>query len=177
MTTLSTPVNFLDHAQGPANAPVTLVEYGDYQSKQSRLLHPVLKEIKFVMRDRLRYVFRHFPSGHAHPAAFQAALAAEAAGRQGKFWQMHDLIFNHNHVLNDESVLLLASQIGLNIPLFKIDLLDENLIDKIDADYDSGTISGVKSAPAIFINGERHVGPPDYLSLMEAIEENTSLVY
>lgn len=172
MATLRPPVNNTDHIKGDLNAPATLVEFGDYQCPYCGASHPVLKEIEKQLDDRLLFVYRHFPLSNIHAMAVPAAMAAEAAGRQGKFWAMHDLIFDNQDVLMRNDVLIFARQLGLNIARFKIDLLDKSLSLKIESDFESGVRSGVNGTPSFFINGTKHNGPSDFVSLLAAIEDS-----
>jgi len=112
-----------------------------------------------------------------HEYAFPAAIAAEAAGRQRKFWEMHDMIFERQSLLNEYTLLEFATEVGLKIPAFKIDLQDPKLIEKVEADFESGIRSGVNGTPSFFINGDKHNGPFDYATLASAIEEKMRLAH
>ena len=171
MAKLTPPVNKNDHVQGPPDAVITLVEYGDYQCPHCGAAFPIVKQIQNAFVKNLRLVFRHFPLANVHEYAFPAAIAAEAAGRQGKFWQMHDIIFERQSWLSQNAFLEFAKEIGLKIPTFKTDLQDPTLEQKVEEDFESGVRSGVNGTPSFFINGHKHNGPFDYNTLFWAIEE------
>ena len=171
MSKLIPPVNEHDHILGPRNAAITLVEYGDYQCPHCGAAHPIVKEIRSNFSKNLRFVFRHFPLTNVHELAFPSALAAEAAGRQGRFWEMHDMIFEHQPELSEYALLEFARLIGLNMATFKMDLQDQAVADKVESDFESGVRSGVNGTPSFFINGHKHNGAYDYASLVTAIEE------
>jgi protein-disulfide isomerase len=169
--TLTPPINDRDHIIGPPVAPVNLVEYGDYECPYCGAAHPVVKEILRRLRNELLFVFRHFPLTRVHPHAQRAAEAAEAAGAQApaRFWQMHDLLFEHQDALDDESLVVYAQTIGLDIPRFVRDLETGAHAAKVRMDFLSGVRSGVNSTPTFFINGVRHDGGNDLESLLAAI--------
>ncbi len=159
-----------DHVQGPVTAPVTLVEYGDYECPYCGAAYPTVKEIQRRLGDRLRFVFRNFPITTAHPHAEHAAEAAEAAGVQGRFWEMHDHLFEHQRALMDRKLIEYAAAIGLNLEQFRRDMVEHVHSDRVRADFMSGVQSGVNGTPTFFINGRRHDGPHDLQSLLAAIE-------
>lgn len=169
-TTLSEPVTAEDHTQGPADAPVTLVEYGDYQCSYCGEAYPILKEVQARMGKSLRFVFRNFPITSIHPQAFIAAEAAEAAGGQGKFWQMHDWLYEHQYDLTPESLVIYAEQLGLDRSRFVKEVNDQTYAARIKADFQGGVMSGVNGTPSLFINGERYDGPRDVGSLVAALK-------
>src|ERR1700730_2531393 len=171
MSKLVPPLNENDHVQGPKNAAITLVEFGDYQCPHCGAAHPIIKAIQKHFGKKLKFAFRNFPLTNVHELAFPAALAAEAAGRQHKFWEMHDLIYDRQDELSEEALLEFASELGLNIANFKMNILDQALADKVEADFESGVRSGVNGTPSFFINGYKHNGGYDYTSLSTAIEE------
>jgi len=153
---LRPPVSEKDHIQGPAGAPVELVEYGDYQCPHCGRAYPIIKRIQQELGDSLKFVFRNFPLSEAHPQAFMAAIAAEAAAKQNAYWEMHDLIFENQQSLSDEPFLGFAQQLGLDTAQFEKDLADEALSARVEADFDSGIRSGVNGTPSFFINGLRY---------------------
>src|SRR6059036_3950665 len=108
------PVGEGDHVRGPPNAPATLVEYGDYECPYCGLAHPIVKSVQAHLGRRMRFVFRHFPLTEIHPHALRAAEAAEAAGAQGKFWEMHDLLYENQNALHDEALAQYAESLGLD---------------------------------------------------------------
>ena len=162
------PVSDRDHVQGPLDAPVTLVEYGDYECPFCGRAHPIVKTVQRRVGARLRFAYRHFPLAEMHPRAFRAAEAAEAAGAQGQFWAMHDMLFEHQHALEDADLLSYADYLGLDLARFVAELADGTHEVKVRSDFMSGVRSGVNGTPSFFINGIRHDGPWDVDSLTEA---------
>jgi len=158
MNQLIRPVNNNDQIWGDANAPLELVEYGDYECPYCGRAYPMVKEILRILGSDLRFVFRNFPLSRIHPHAFSAAVAAEAAARQGQFWEMHDILFEHQMTLEKGDILLFAGSLGLDIARFKDDLEQKALIDKVEADFESGIRSGVNRTPTFFINGKKYEG-------------------
>lgn len=153
---LRPPVNEKDHIQGSEHASVELVEYGDYQCPHCGRAYPVIKRIQTEMGDTLKFVFRNFPLSESHPQAFAAAVAAEAAGRQGAYWEMHDMIFENQSQLESLPFVKFATTLSLDIPKFEIDMADPALSEKVEADFDSGIRSSVNGTPSFFINGVRY---------------------
>lgn len=167
---LSEPVGANDHTQGPDNAPVTLLEYGDYQCSYCGEAYPVLKEVQQRMGKTLRFVFRNFPITSAHPQAFIAAEAAEAAAGQGRFWQMHDKLYENQYDLTPESLVIYAEQLGLDRDRFVREVNDQTYAKRIKHDFQGGVMSGVNGTPSLFINGVRYDGDRDVRSLVEALK-------
>jgi protein-disulfide isomerase len=167
--TLSLPVSERDHVLGPETARVTLLEYGDYECPYCGAAHPEVKHVVGAMGDDLRFAFRHFPLTQAHPHAYQAAEAAEAAGAQGRFWEMHDLLFENQDRLGLRDVMTLATALGLDLERFVGDLRSHAYAGRLREDFLSGIRSGVNGTPSFFINGVRHDGGYDQASLLEAI--------
>ena len=167
---LTLPVSDRDHVQGPATAPVTLVEYGDYECPYCGAAYPIVKRLQEHLGDRLRFVFRNFPLTTMHPHAERAAEAAEAAGAQGKFWEMHDYIYEHQRALMDRKLVEYAATVGLDVDRFERDMVDQVHTERVRADFMSGVRSGVNGTPTFFINGYRHNGPFDFETLLMAIE-------
>jgi len=168
--TLTQPVSAQDHAEGPADAPLTLVEYGDYQCPYCGAAYPVVKRLQKTLGKKLRFVFRNFPLTQAHPYALTAAQAAEAAALQGKFWEMHDLLFEEQALLKPEIIHSWGKRIGLDLKQFEDDIKESVVEKRIKEDRQSGIRSGVNGTPTFFINGKRYDGPPDYNSLLAALE-------
>jgi protein-disulfide isomerase len=168
---LANPVTEQDHAQGPADAPITLLEFGDYECPDCGNAYPVIKRLIAEMGPRLRFVFRNFPLSNVHPHASVAAQAAEAAAAQGKFWEMHDLLYEHQRELADIEMSKFALRIGLEIYRFDADLASERFSRRVTADYESGVRSGVTGTPTFFINGVRFVGEKDYETLKAALDQ------
>jgi protein-disulfide isomerase len=169
--TLTPPVSAGDHIQGRADADVTLVEYGDYQCPYCGEAHPVVKRLQKALGKQLRFVFRNFPLTQAHPYALIAAEAAEAAELQGKFWQMHDLIFEHQADLEPDILPSWAEEVGLDLAEFGNAIKQGAVTKRIKEDLLSGTRSGVDGTPCFFINGTRYDGETDYDSLRAALQE------
>ena len=166
--TLAAPVGERDHAQGPANAPLTLVEYGDYQCPYCGQADPIVKELQRELGDRLRFVFREFPLAQVHPHAEHAAEAAEAAGAQGKFWEMHDYLYAHQRELDDPYLEQYAGEIGLDMQRFDTEMRGQTYLERVREDFMGGVESGVNGTPTFFINGKRHDGPFDLATLRAA---------
>lgn len=162
------PVSPRDHARGDLDASVTLVEYGDYQCPYCGAAHPITKEL--IQIEHVRFVFRHFPLTTLHPFAEPAAEAAEAAAVQGKFWQMHDWIFEHQQTMAPQDLLEAAALVGLDVKRFAGDLTEHRHEKKIRDDFMSGVRSGVNGTPTFFINGVRHDGGYALEELREAIQ-------
>jgi protein-disulfide isomerase len=173
---LTLPVSDQDHVQGSATAPVTLVEYGDYECPYCGAAYPVVKRLQERLGHRLRFVFRNFPLTTVHQHAEHAAEAAEAAGAQGKFWEMHDYLFEHQRALMDRKLDEYAAAIGLDMERFSRDTEGQVHTDRVRADFMSGVRSGVNGTPTFFINGYRHNGPHDFESMLEAIEAAISRI-
>jgi protein-disulfide isomerase len=167
---LATPVSpERDHIQGPPDAAVTLVEYGDYECPYCGAAYPVIKEVQSRMGDRLRFVFRNFPITTSHPHAEQAAEAAEAAGAQGRFWEMHDLLFENQKRLGDEDLRAYAERIGLDPEHFEKELTEHAHAARVREDFMGGVRSGVNGTPTFFINGARHDDAYDVETLLSAL--------
>jgi protein-disulfide isomerase len=159
-----------DHTQGRSDAPVSLVEFGDYECPFCGRAYWVVKEVREAMGDQLRYVFRNFPLTQIHPRAELAAEAAEAAGAQGKFWEMHDLIYENQDALDLESLASFAAGLGLDTERFLSDLNLRSHAGRVAEDRNSALRSGVNGTPTFFINGIRHDGPTDFESLLNALQ-------
>ena len=171
MANLRPPVTPEDHIQGPEDAPVTLVEYGDYECPHCGRAHSVIKRVQKHFGKSLRFVFRNFPLSELHPHAESAAETAESAGARGKFWEMHDLLFENQERLSGDLYLKLAKQLSLPIEALSKALEEGTYQTRVRADFSSGVRSGVNGTPTFFINGKRHDGPFDYETLVLAIQE------
>jgi len=169
-STLTPPVSERDHGQGRADAPVTLVEYGDYQCPYCGAAFPEVKRLQKALGKRLRFVFRNFPLTQAHPYALIAAEAAEAAALHGKFWQMHDLIYENQAALEPDILPAWAEKVGLDLDEFGTAIQQGVVTKRIKEDRMSGIRSGVNGTPSFFINGTRYDGAPDHDSLLAAVE-------
>lgn len=170
MIKLKPAVNDTDHFLGNTAASVQFVEYGDYQCPHCAAAFPMIKQICNKFKDDLLFIFRHFPLAEIHPMAQPAAVAAEAAGLQGRFWEMHDLIFENQPSLHPALFLLLAEKLKLNLRTFQRDCEDPQLAEKVDAQFESGVISGVNGTPSFFINGKKYEGEYNLQSLSRAIK-------
>jgi Na+:H+ antiporter, NhaA family len=161
-----------DHARGDTHArdEVTVLIYGDYLCPYCRRLRGVLERLRHAVGERLVYVFRHFPNEHAHPGAEFASEAAEAAGRQGKFWPMHDALYDLEPPLSREHVFEAARSIGLDMDRFDRDLADPQIRDQVIEDLADGRRNGVTGTPTIFVDGLRYDGAWDFYSMLEALE-------
>ncbi len=155
---LKKAVNTKDHIQGNKDAPLELVEYGDYQCPHCGHAYPIIKALQEVLGDQLKFVFRNFPLTEVHPDAFNAAVAAEAAGLQNRFWEMHDIIFEHQRTLNWDALFAYAEMAGLDMNRFKKDVEDTIAAAKVEADFESGVRSGVNGTPSFYINGKKYDG-------------------
>lgn len=164
-----------DHIRGPMTAPVTLVEYGDYECSYCGAAHGTVNAIQTHVGNRLRFVFRHFPLTTVHPHARQAAEAAEAAGAQRKFWAMHETLFENQDKLSETWLIAYARTVGLNLEAFKRDLAQQVHAPKIREDFLSGVRSGVNGTPTFYINGVRHDGSWDFATLLGAITLHAEL--
>jgi protein-disulfide isomerase len=153
---LTLPVGERDHVQGPADAPVTLVEYGDYECPYCGRAYPIVKALQARLGDRLRFVFRNFPLTTAHPHAERAAEAAEAAAAHGRFWEMHDRLYEHQRALDDSHLERYAADVGLDVARFTGELEAGHHRARVREDFLSGVRSGVNGTPTFFINGVRH---------------------
>jgi protein-disulfide isomerase len=172
---LTLPVNEHDHVLGPEIAPVTLVEYGDFECPYCAAASVIVKQVLEIMGDQLRFVFRHFPLTQIHPHAEPAAEAAEAAGAQGQFWEMHDVLYENQPRLDSRHLVLFAEELGIDIARFVRELEDGLYRDRVRGDFLGGVRSGVNGTPAFFINGARYDGSWDLPPLVEALESAARL--
>jgi protein-disulfide isomerase len=158
MTTLSPPVSERDHVVGPADARVTLVEYGDFECPHCASVQPIVQAARRAFGGNLRFAFRHFPLRSSHPRALPAAKAAEAAGEQGRFWEMHDLLYRRQTELGDADLERHARALGLDVERFRESLGERTHEVRIREDLASAARSGARGTPTLFINGERYDG-------------------
>jgi len=170
MGTLRVPVTQHDHVRGPANAPVTLVEYGDYECPHCGLAHPIVNAVRQHFARQLRFVFRHFPLSQIHPNAETAAESAEFAGAHGRFWEMHDGIYENQDRSGLPLLFALVRTLGLSELELQSALASGEYEPKVRADFLGGVRSGVNGTPSFFINGERHDGSYAFDDLVAAIE-------
>lgn len=150
---LAIPVSAVDHAIGSEHSPITLVEYGDFECPTCKQAAPAVKLVLERFGGRVRFVFRHFPVESAHPNAMHAAQAAEAAGGQGKFWQMHDLLFENQRHLKIANLRGYAERLDLDMPRFIAEMDDEIYLQRVREQMQGGTQSHVRGTPTFFING------------------------
>jgi protein-disulfide isomerase len=166
---LTVPINKRDHIQGPIDAVHTLVEYGDYECPFCGRVYPIVKAVQQSLGDDLCFAFRNFPLANMHPHAEHAAEAAEAAGVQGKFWEMHDLLYENQEALEDADLAQYAAELGLDVDRLIREDLNGAYSKRIREDFMSGVRSGVNGTPSFFVSGERHDGGYDFESLLAAL--------
>jgi protein-disulfide isomerase len=172
IVTLKNIVTVRDHASGPAEAPVTLVEYGNFECIHCGRAYAVIKEMQKLLGNNLRFVFRHFPTVRTHPHSLRAAEAAEAAGAQEKFWQMHDELFTHQQALEDHDLSRYAGRIGLDAERFARDMAENTFLKLVETDYNRSLFDEhVTGTPTFYINDVRYTGAADVESLLGAIKE------
>jgi protein-disulfide isomerase len=168
---LRVPVTDDDHLLGPADAPVTLLEYGDYECPHCGRAHPIVAAVLRRLGSQVRFAYRHFPLTQIHPHAQHAAEMAEAAAEQGQFWAMHDLLFENQEALDDEDLLEYAAELGIDPEWAASALAGQHYTDEVQRDFMSGVRSGVNGTPTFFINGVRHDGAWDEASLLDALQQ------
>jgi protein-disulfide isomerase len=168
---LTLPASGRDHILAPANAPATLLEYGDYECPHCGVAYPVVEAVRKRLGDLLQFAYRHFPLSQIHPHAELAAEAAEAAGAQRKFWDMHAALFTHPDALDGAHLMLHGAAIGLDAGAFHRDLETRAHARRVQEDFMSGARSGVNGTPTFFINGLRYDGPRDLARMLAVITE------
>jgi protein-disulfide isomerase len=168
---LTTPVTNRDHIRGLGSAAVTLVGYGDYACPRCNEARFVVKQLRAALGDRLRYVFRNFPMSTLYSSPHHAAEAAEAAGAQNKFWEMHDFLYDHQLALSNKHLRVYATQVGLDMERFNLDMMLHMHAVRVHEDILSAGQSGVGTIPAFFINDRRYVGPCDFETVLSHMEE------
>ena len=166
---LRTPVSERDHVLGPADAPATLLVYGDYECPYTREVQIAVERLRPRLGDAFRYAFRHFPLRSIHPHAQHAAEAAEAAHAQGRFWAMHEALFRHQDALDDGSLLAYAESLALDRTAFALAMQANEFAPRVQADLESGVESGVQGTPTLFINGARYRGERSVAALGAAL--------
>ena len=170
MFELSVPVFPADHVLGASSAAVTVVEYGDFECPNCKQAAPVVKHLLARFAGRIRLVYRHFPLEEVHPHALHAALAAEAAGAQRKFWQMHDLLFENQSHLKEDQLRRYAQLLELDMARYDADMIDDVYLQRVREHIESGEQSGVRATPTFFINGVVHDVSFGVRSLADGIE-------
>lgn len=169
MSTLSPPLSDRDHVVGSRDARVTLVEYGDFECPHCGALHPIVRAALKAFGGNLRFAFRHFPLRSSHPHALAAAKAAEAAGEQDRFWEMHDRLYQRQTELADDDLERHARELGLDVDRFRRSLGARAHEVRIREDLASASESGARGTPSLFINGERYDGPLDRDEIFAAL--------
>lgn len=170
MPRLRIPVTDRDHQRGSARASVTLVEYGDYQCPFCGRAFHVLRDIEDRFQNDLRFAYRHFPLTEIHPLALIAAEAGEAASDQGRFWEMHDTLYQNQPSFDPEALVAYATELNLDVEAFAADVTGLRHRERIRQDFLGGVRSGVNGTPSLFINGELFNGPTEVVPLARAIE-------
>jgi protein-disulfide isomerase len=163
------PIAGRDHIRGPVDGRVSLVEYGDYECPYCGEAYPIIRAVQKELGQNLCFAFRNFPLTNSHPHAEHAAEAAEIAGSHGRFWEMHDLLFERQESLEDENLAEYATAIGLNPKRFIADVEAGAQMERVKEDYKSGNRAGVNGTPSFFINGVFYEGEYDFDSLLEAL--------
>ena len=171
MTQLSAPVGPTDHILGPPAAPVTLVEYGDFECPNCKAAFPVIRDLVASFGDRLQFVWRHFPITLRRRPCREGSGSDRGRGVQGKFWEMHDILFLHQEELDAASLLSYARALDLDAGRFEEDMASGRFADRVYADLDSGQASGVSWTPTFFINGERYPTARDLEGLVRTVTE------
>jgi protein-disulfide isomerase len=160
-----------DHIKGPENAPVTLVEYGDFECNLCGRAYPVVEEILQKYGKKVRFVFRNFPLKTIHLNSYDAALVAESAALQGMFWEMHNLLYENQENLERPSLITYAESLGLDTDKIRADMESTAVLAKVKEDFRSGVISGVNGTPTFFVNGMRYNGTFYVWDLSRAIDK------
>jgi protein-disulfide isomerase len=169
ITTLLVPVQEDDHVQGPASANLTLVEYGDYECPDCGRLFDIIRDLQGALGERLRIVYRHYPLSGIHPRAQEAAEAAQAAGAQGRFWEMHDLLFRNQSALKRNHLLTYAENLALNMDRFSSAIKKQVYRERVRQDFRRGVENGVYGTPGLFLNDVRHAGAWDRDTLLHRL--------
>ena len=167
--TQKTPITADDWCRGRADAPINILEYGDFECPYSRAAFPSLKAVLGEFPDTIRFIYRHFPIREVHQRAEPAAQASEAAGAQGKFWAMHDMLFTYGQQLDSGALRSYAEAIGLDVERFDQEMRVHQYTHPVDEDIHRGVQDGVLGTPALFINGVRYDGPRDYASMLAVL--------
>lgn len=155
MSNLRVPVGQDDHVKGNPDAPLEIVEYGDFQCPYCGEAYPQVKALQQRLGNKARFVFRNFPLTQIHKYARAAAIASEAAGAQGKFWEMHDILFENQDKLTDKDLFRYAEKIGLDMNKFRNDFENQTFASKVDRDFEGGIRSGVNNTPSFYVNGQK----------------------
>jgi protein-disulfide isomerase len=170
---LTMPMAGRDHIRGPIEAPFTLVEYGDYQCPYCGEAYPVIKAVQKRLGDKLCFAFRNFPLVNVHEYAEHAAAAAEGAAAQGRFWEMHDMLFENQENLDDQNLARFASDLGLDAKRLLSEILGGKHLPRVREDFQAGLRAGVNGTPTLFANGVFYDGPPDVEALLAAFAKTS----
>jgi protein-disulfide isomerase len=170
MATLRVPVDAADYAQGPADAPVTLVEYGDYECPHCGAAYPIVQQLQARLGGDLRFVFRNFPLAQMHPNAVSAALTAEFAAVHDRFWEVHDALFENQERLGLKLYDAIVTKLDLEAAQLRTALEAGEYLEQVRADVDGGVRSGVNGTPTFFVNGARYDGPRDFETMAEMLD-------
>jgi protein-disulfide isomerase len=172
MVRLKNPVSDRDHVAGSTTATVTLLEYGNFECIHCGRAYPVIKELRKILGDSLRFVFRHFPTDRSHPHSLRAAEAAEAAAAQGKFWEMHNELFSHQQALGNHDLSRYAKRIGLDVARFARDMDENTFLKQVEAQYQAAVFDEhITGTPTLYINEIRYTGATDDESFLLAIKQ------
>ncbi len=168
---LTPPLSARDHIEGAADSGLVLLEYGDYECPYCGAAYPVVKELQKRMKGKMAFTFRNFPLANAHPHAELAAEAAEAAAAQGKFWEMHDMLYENQDALDPENLVEYATSLGIDVARFTREVNEHVYAPRVREDFHSGVRSGVNGTPSFFINGVLYAGQYDVRSMLAALRE------
>jgi formate-nitrite transporter family protein len=172
VVSLKNSVTERDHFSGSFEAPVTLLEYGNFECLHCGNAYPAIKELRKILGDQLRFVFRHFPTSRTHPHSVRAAEAAEAAGAQERFWDMHDQLFTHQTSLDDPNLFRYARRLRLDMDRFAKDMSEHTFLKQIEADYQRSLFDEhVTGTPTFYINDLRYTGATGVEDLLSAIKQ------
>jgi NhaA family Na+:H+ antiporter len=164
------PLNADDHVAGPADAPLELIMYGDFQCPYCTAAQRIVDRVRTRLDGRLRFVFRHLPLHEVHPDAQRAAEAAEAAAAQGRFWEMHDALYSNGGQFSLDDLSAVAKRLGLDVERFRAELIDGTYTARVERDAEGARAAGIAATPAFIVNGSRHNESFDAGSLVEALE-------
>ncbi|RSO58818.1 DsbA family protein [Acinetobacter lactucae] len=162
-------VSSQDHMQGNPDAIIELVEYGDYQCPYCGEAYPNVKKVQEVLGNKLRFIFRNFPL-EAHPNALHAAIAAEVAGDMGKFWEMHDMLYENQNQLDDAHLITFVQKLGLNVKEFEEKFSESKYVERVEKDMEGALRSGLNGTPSFYINGVKYNGSYEASEILAYIE-------
>jgi protein-disulfide isomerase len=163
------PLNADDHVAGPADAPLELIMYGDFQCPYCTAAQSIVRRVRTRLDGRLRFAFRHLPLHEVHPDAQRAAEAVEAAAAQGKFWEMHDALYANGGKFSFDDLSAVAKRVGLDVERFRAELIDGTYTARVDRDADGARAAGIAATPAFIVNGVHHTEAFDAGSLVDAL--------